>query len=440
MEALGAGGGNRDGCAGADGRGGIGGGPRGGGGAAGFLGIVQDDIKRVLAYSTVSQLGFMFVALGAGAVGAAMFHLFTHAFFKALLFLGAGSVIHAMHHEQDMRYYGGLRKEIPITFWAMLLGTLAITGVGIYGVGGFAGYHSKDAIIEVSWAAGSPVASMVGVFAALLTSFYSWRLMFLTFWGTPRWAASEHIQHALHDAHGHGHDDHAHGHDAHAHDAHHADEAHGNPAQAEDAGDHPSTHGPAQHDLPAGTGGYHPHESPLPMLIPLIVLSIGAIAAGFVFHGYFIEPSAGESFWKGDIAFREHLMHAMHEVPTWVKLSATVAMLTGLFTAWYAYIKAPTFPAAVAEQFRVLYRFLTHKYYFDELYNLLFVRPAFAIGRFLWHRGDEKTIDRFGPNGSAWIVERSSRIAGRLQNGYVYTYAFVMLIGLTAAVTWAIAG
>lgn len=175
------------------------------------------------------------------------------------------------------------------------------------------------------------------------------------------------------------------------------------------------------------------------MLIPLIVLSIGAIAAGFVFHGYFIEPSAGESFWKGDIAFREHLMHAMHEVPTWVKLSATVAMLTGLFTAWYAYIKAPTFPAAVAEQFRVLYRFLTHKYYFDELYNLLFVRPAFAIGRFLWHRGDEKTIDRFGPNGSAWIVERSSRIAGRLQNGYVYTYAFVMLIGLTAVVTWAIA-
>ena len=412
---------------------------------AATVGMVQTDIKRVIAYSTCSQLGYMFFAAGVGAYGAAMFHLFTHAFFKALLFLGAGSVIHAMHHEQDMRYYGGLRKSIPLTFWGMMMGTLAITGVGLPAVFGnplaigFAGFHSKDAIIEASWAAGEPGVWFVGVLVALITSFYSWRLMFLTFWGTPRWAASEHIQHALHDAHGHGHDDHAQGHDVHGHDAHHQDEAHGNPAQAEDSGDHPSTHGASQQDLPAGTGGYHPHESPWPMLIPLIVLSIGAIAAGFVFHGFFIEPSAGETFWKGDIAFREHLMHAMHEIPTIIKLSATIGMLLGLLIAWYAYIKAPRFPAAVAEQFRVLYRFLTHKYYFDELYHLLFVRPAFAIGRFLWHRGDEKTIDRFGPNGSAWIVERSSRIAGRLQNGYVYTYAFVMLIGLTAVVTWAIA-
>ena len=399
---------------------------------AATVGVVQTDIKRVIAYSTCSQLGYMFFAAGVGAYGAAMFHLFTHAFFKALLFLGAGSVIHAMHHEQDMRYYGGLRRQIPVTFWAMMMGTLAITGVGIPGILGlpqigFAGFHSKDAIIEAGWASGNPGVWFVGVLVAAITSFYSWRLMFLTFWGTPRWAASAHIQHALHDAHDHN------------HDAHHADEAHGNPAQGEDAGDAPSTHGPSQQDLPAGTGGYHPHESPLTILIPLILLSIGAIGAGFLFHNNFIEPTAGESYWKGAIAFREHLMHAMHGVPVPIKLSATIAMLLGLFTGWYAYIRNTEFPSAVAGQFEVIYRFLLHKWYFDELYDLLFVRPAFAIGRLLWHRGDEKTIDRFGPNGSAWVVQLGSRAAGRLQTGYVYTYAFVMLIGLTAAVTWVIA-
>lgn len=402
---------------------------------AATVGTTQTDIKRVIAYSTCSQLGYMFFAAGVGAYGAAMFHLFTHAFFKALLFLGAGSVIHAMHHEQDMRFYGGLRKSIPVTFVAMLLGTLAITGVGIYGIGGFAGYHSKDAIIEVSWAAGSPVASMTGVFAALLTSFYSWRLMFLTFWGTPRWAASEHIQHALHDAH--GHDDHHaeahHGADHHGAD-HHGDAAH------EDAGHAPAVESRGFNEIPTGTGGYHPHESPLPMLIPLIVLSIGAVAAGFAFFHQFIEPDAGEHFWKGSIAFDEHLMHAMHEVPLLVKLSATIVMLTGLLIAWAAYIRSPGFPAKFADTFQPLYRFLLRKWYFDELYHFLFVRPAFAIGRVLWHRGDEGTIDRFGPNGSAWLVQVGSRAAARLQTGYVYTYAFVMLIGLTAAVTWAIAG
>jgi NADH-quinone oxidoreductase subunit L len=403
---------------------------------AATVALVQTDIKRVIAYSTCSQLGYMFFAAGVGAYGAAMFHLFTHAFFKALLFLGAGSVIHAMHHEQDMRFYGGLRKKIPLTFWAMMMGTLAITGVGIPGIFGntafgFAGFHSKDAIIEVSWAAGEQGTWLVGVLVALLTSFYSWRLMFLTFWGTPRWTASEHIQHALHDAHGHGHDDHA-------HDAHHADDHHANPAKAEDAGGTPSTHAPGQHDLPAGTGGYHPHESPLPMLIPLILLSIGAIAAGFVFHGYFIEPESGERYWKGAIAFREELMHHMHGVPMLVKLSATIAMLLGLLGAWVAYIRSPTLPGRVALHMRILYGFLLHKWYFDELYHLLFVRPAFAIGRILWHRGDEQTINRFGPDGSAWVVQVGSRVANRFQTGYLYTYAFVMLIGLTAAVTWAI--
>lgn len=185
---------------------------------AATVGTTQTDIKRVIAYSTCSQLGYMFFAAGVSAYGAAMFHLFTHAFFKALLFLGAGSVIHAMHHEQDMRYYGGLRKQIPLTYWAMMMGTLAITGVGIVDLFGFAGFYSKDAILEAAYAKGTELghfAFFIGIFAALLTSFYSWRLVFLTFFGKPRWEQSEHIQHAVHDAH--GHDDHAHGH---AHDGH----------------------------------------------------------------------------------------------------------------------------------------------------------------------------------------------------------------------------
>jgi len=390
---------------------------------AATIGTTQTDIKRVIAYSTCSQLGYMFFAAGVGAYGAAMFHLFTHAFFKALLFLGAGSVIHAMHHEQDMRFYGGLRKHIPITFWAMLLGTLAITGVGLPFLGiGFAGFHSKDGIIEASWAAGAPGAFWAGVIAALLTSFYSWRLMFLTFWGKPRWAASEHIQHAVHDAHGHGH--------GHAHD---------DPA-AEDAGHEVDAHARGVDEIPTGTAGYHPHESPLNMLVPLIALSIGAVAAGFVFHGWFIDPTAGENFWRGSIAFNEHLMHSMHGVPVWVKLAATVVMLLGFAGAWVAYIARTDIPARFTATFDVLYQFLLNKWYFDELYDLLFVRPAFAIGRLLWHKGDEGTIDRFGPNGSAWVVQFGSRVASRVQTGYVYTYAFVMLIGLTAAVTWVIAG
>jgi NADH-quinone oxidoreductase subunit L len=384
---------------------------------AATVGTVQTDIKRVIAYSTCSQLGYMFFAAGVGAYGAAMFHLFTHAFFKALLFLGAGSVIHAMHHEQDMRFYGGLRKSIPITFWAMMAGTLAITGVGIPGIFGnapfgFAGFHSKDAIIEAAWAAGGggQLAFYVGVFAALLTSFYSWRLMFLTFWGKPRWAQSEHIQHAVHDAH--GHDEHAAHHDDHAHDSH------------------------AQGD---GTAGYHPHESPWAMLVPLVLLSIGAVAAGFVFHGYFIEPDADARFWHGSVAFSEHLAHAMHEVPLLVKLSASIVMVSGLVIAWLCYIRAPEFPAQFTSMFRVLYDFLLNKWYFDELYNVLFVKPAFAIGRLFWKKGDEGTIDRFGPNGAAWVVARGTVVTGRIQSGLIYTYAFVMLLGLVAALTWAIA-
>jgi len=375
---------------------------------AATVGTTQWDIKRVIAYSTCSQLGYMFVAAGVGAPGAAMFHLFTHAFFKALLFLGAGSVIHAMHHEQDMRFYGGLRKKIPLTFWAMMMGTLAITGVGIVDVFGFAGFYSKDSILEAAYGSASASGRFgfwMGITAALLTSFYSWRLVFLTFFGKPRWDQSEHIQHAVHDDHGHG----DHGHDAHA-------------------------HGHARHD--DGTAGYHPHESPLPMLVPLIVLSLGAVFAGFLFHHQFISEGTGP-FWKGSVAFGEHLLHAMHGVPEWVKWAPFGVMLTGFAVAWYGYIANPGFPAKFAGAIRPLYLFFFNKWYFDELYNVLFVRPAFWLGRQFWKLGDVGLIDRFGPNGSAWVVLQGTRVAQKLQSGYLYSYALVMLLGVTAAISWA---
>ncbi|HEV2817498.1 MAG TPA: NADH-quinone oxidoreductase subunit L [Allosphingosinicella sp.] len=386
---------------------------------AATVGTVQNDIKRVIAYSTCSQLGYMFFAAGVGAYGAAMFHLFTHAAFKALLFLGAGSVIHAMHHEQDMRFYGALRKEIPWTFWAMTVGTLAITGVGIIQVAGlpslgFAGFFSKDAIIESAYASGRAfggLAFFIGVFAALLTSFYSWRLVFLTFFGKARWAASEHIQHALHG------------------------DAHDRP-DAEDAG-HDTRPGEVVPE--AGTGGYHPHESPWTILVPLALLSLGAVLAGQLFHEAFIGAERAPHFWAGTVAFSEHLAHLAHGVPLWVKLSASAAMVTGFLIAFYAYIRNPAFPAAFVGQFDVLYRFLLNKWYFDELYDVLFVRPSIWLGRLLWKRGDEGTIDRFGPDGAAAAVFAGTRLAARVQTGYLYTYALVMLLGVAAAMTWVMA-
>ena len=373
---------------------------------AATIGTAQNDIKRVIAYSTCSQLGYMFFAAGVGAYGAAMFHLFTHAFFKALLFLGAGSVIHAMHHEQDMRFYGGLRKEIPFTFWVMVIGTLAITGVGIAGVG-FAGYHSKDAILESAYAAASVpggIAFFLGAIAALLTSFYSWRLIFLTFYGKPRWAASEHIQHALHG------------------DPDHPDEEHGDSA----------------HDTgmpPAGSGGYHPHESPWTILVPIGLLAAGATFSGLIFAHYFLDSAA---FWNGSIAFDEHLVHAMHEVPLWVKYTATAAMLIGLAVAWHNYIHRPEAAAAFVRTFPGIHRFVANKWYFDELYDRIFVRPSLWLGRLFWHGGDEGIIDRFGPHGAAYAVAVGNRFTTRLQSGYLYSYAFVMLLGLIGAASWAI--
>ncbi|MDN3645324.1 NADH-quinone oxidoreductase subunit L [Pontixanthobacter aestiaquae] len=360
---------------------------------AATIGTTQWDIKRVIAYSTCSQLGYMFFAAGVGAYGVAMFHLFTHAFFKALLFLGAGSVIHAMHHEQDMRYYGGLRKKIPLTFWAMMFGTLAITGVGVYHLGaGFAGFWSKDAILEVAFARGTGLGTFafwMGVFAALLTSFYSWRLMFLTFWGKPRWIESEHIQHSVHKT-------------------------------PEEAGEDT-------------TGGYQPHESPVSMLVPLGVLSLGAIFAGQVFAPSFLDDAA---FWGSSIFYNANLIDAMHAVPYWVKYSAFVVMLLGLFGAWLAYIKDTSIPGKFVDQFRYVHRFVFNKWYFDELYNFLFVRPAFWLGRKFWIIGDQGIIDRFGPNGAAWIVQKGTVAAKKIQSGYLNSYALVMILGVVAAITW----
>ena len=393
---------------------------------AATVGTVQNDIKRVIAYSTCSQLGYMFFAAGVGAYSAAMFHLFTHAFFKALLFLGAGSVIHAMHHEQDMRFYGGLRKSIPLTFWAMMAGTLAITGVGVLGVFGFAGFYSKDAILESAFMSGSTVggfAFAVGIFAALLTSFYSWRLVFLTFFGEPRWAASGHIQHALHDAH-HGRE---HDHQA---DPHPEDEHAGHDTRPDEAG---------AADIPVGTGGYHPHESPWTMLVPLGLLSLGAMFAGIAFHEAFIGVEQGERFWAHSIHFDHHLMEEIHHAPLWVKLSPAAVMLLGLFLAWNAYIRNPRLPAAFVGTVRPLYTFLYNKWFFDEAYHVLFVRPSLVLGRIFWKSGDERTIDRFGPDGAATIVGVGNRLTARLQTGYLYTYALVMLLGIAAATTWAMA-
>jgi NADH-quinone oxidoreductase subunit L len=380
---------------------------------AATVGCAQNDIKRVIAYSTCSQLGYMFFAAGVGAYGAAMFHLFTHAFFKALLFLGAGSVIHAMHHEQDMRFYGALRKAIPITFWVMVIGTLAITGVGVEFTGGglgFAGFWSKDAIIGSAWVSGTvsgTIAFWIGVIVALMTSFYSWRLIFMTFFGAPRWAASEHIQHALHGE----------------HDS--PDEEHGD-----------SAHDP--HKVQSGSGGYHPHESPLTILVPIVLLAVGATFAGQIFHGIFVGPETAPSYWRGIIAFSREMGEAIESSALWVKLSPTIAMLIGLWIAWNNYIRDPAAAGRFVSTFPLVYKFVANKWYFDELYNFLFVRPALWLGRLFWRGGDVGTIDRFGPHGAAYAVSVGNRISYRFQSGYLYSYALVMLLGLIGAASWAI--
>jgi NADH-quinone oxidoreductase subunit L len=339
---------------------------------AATVGLVQNDIKRVIAYSTCSQLGYMFVALGVGAYGIAIFHLFTHAFFKALLFLGSGSVIHAMSDEQDMRNMGGLMPHLKVTWAMMLIGTLALTGFPFT-----AGYFSKDAIIESAFAAHGGAATMAFwllVIAACFTSFYSWRLMFMTFHGKPR--ASRDVMN-------------------------------------------------------------HVHESPQVMLIPLYVLAVGALLAGIVFKEYFVGHD--EALFWGTSLYRSpenKIVEEFHHVPAWVVWSPFVAMVIGFALSWLFYIRKPDLPRKLAEQHQPVYQFLLNKWYIDELYDLIFVRPAKWLGRFFWKKGDGWLIDGFGPDGiSARVLDTTNRIV-KLQSGFVYHYAFAMMIGIVFLITW----
>jgi NADH-quinone oxidoreductase subunit L len=345
---------------------------------AATIGVAQNDIKRVIAYSTCSQLGYMFVGMGVSAYSVGMFHLFTHAFFKALLFLGAGSVIHAMHHEQDLRKMGGLWKKIPITFVMMIIGTLALTGFPFT-----AGYFSKDMLIEATFGAHSSMgmyAFVLLVAAAFLTSFYSWRLIFMAFFGKAR------------------------------HDEHTAS---------------------------------HVHESPYVMLVPLGFLALGALAAGLAFSGFFTTGHEGSlvSAWLGqshkDVAeATAHVLHAAHETPALIAYLPTVMMAAGFALAWYAYIARPDLPGKLATVFKPVYLFLYNKWYFDELYDRIFVRPMAWIARVLWKVGDGLLIDGLGPDGiSARVLSITKRVV-RLQTGFVYHYAFVMLIGIVIFVSY----
>ncbi|MGN8548115.1 NADH-quinone oxidoreductase subunit L [Bradyrhizobium sp. 13971] len=337
---------------------------------AATIGLVQNDIKRIVAYSTCSQLGYMFVAMGAGAYSVGMFHLFTHAFFKALLFLGSGSVIYAMHHEQDIRNMGGLWRKIPYTFAVMCIGTLALTGFPL-----FAGYFSKDAIIEAAYAAHNPFAAyayLLTIAAAGLTSFYSWRLIFKTFFGEP-------------------------------HDQKHYEAA---------------------------------HESPVWMLVPIGVLAAGSILAGLPFKELFVNPHGVEEFFRESVKMNPHILENMEHMPGWLAPLPTVMMALGLFISYLFYIRRPYLPVELARQQPMLYQFLLNKWYFDELYDWIFVRPAKWLGYTLWKKGDGFIIDGFGPDGVSARVLDVTRNVVKLQTGYLYHYAFAMLIGAAGLITW----
>jgi NADH-quinone oxidoreductase subunit L len=311
--------------------------------------------------------------MGVGAYSVGMFHLFTHAFFKALLFLACGSVITAMHEEQDMRRMGGLRTRLPVTYWMMVIGALALTGFPLT-----AGYFSKDAIIEATEVSDNPLAGYAYVLtlsAALLTAFYIWRLIFVAFHGKPRISA----------------------------------------------------------DLLKRV-----HEQPWVMLGPMMVLAAGALFAGLVFHGLFIGEEHSE-FWKISVALvtENHLLELMHEIPFWNKWLPTLMMVIGVAITYYWYVVNPEIPRRLARRHEILYKFLLNKWYFDELYDILFVRSSMWLGRFLWKKGDGWLIDGFGPDGvSAWVLDVTARVV-RLQTGYLYHYAFAMLIGIALLITWA---
>jgi len=386
---------------------------------AATVGMMQNDIKRVIAYSTCSQLGYMFFAAGVGAYQPAMFHLFTHAFFKALLFLGAGSVIHGMHHEQDMRKMGGLWKLLPVTYATMMIGTIAITGLGMPGVGGFAGFYSKDSILESAYAAattGHSAAGMfaffIGISAALLTAYYSWRLVFMTFHNKPVWKEEE-------GAHAHHADDHA---------SHAQIETHSEPLDGDDHAHDDHHHGPLK-----------PHESPWVMVLPLLALSVGAVFAGMIFAPHFIGHHEAE-FWRGAIFVGgdNHVLHESHNVPTWVKWAPLIVTLLGTAIAYWLYVVKEGAAKQMADRKGPLWTFLYNKWFFDELYDAVFVKGAKAIGDFFWKIGDVKIIDGLGPNGAAWASLKSGGWLSRFQSGFVYFYAFVMLIGVAAFLAFAI--
>ncbi len=372
---------------------------------AATVGLLQDDIKKIVAYSTCSQLGFMFFAAGVGAYGAAMFHLFTHAFFKALLFLGSGAVIHGLHHEQDIKKMGAVKSLLPATHLMMFIGTIAITGVGIPGWHPFgspvgtAGFVSKDAILEAAWAAGEAgrafggYAFWLGLVAAVFTAFYSWRLIFLTFWGPSR--VQEEVR-------------------------------------------------------------KHPHGVPTIMLATLVPLAIGALFAGMAFSGNFVGPEA-DKFWNGAIysAPRAELATAAahgggdvapaaeghgdaHPVPIWVLWAPFAAMALGTSAAIVQYLNNNPLKPGLLRPGGMVYGFLRNKWYFDEIYDFLIVKPALRFGRFLWTEGDVKTIDGAGPDGIAGAVAQGARRIVKVQSGYMYHYAFIMLIGIAALVTFII--
>ena len=337
---------------------------------AATVACVQTDIKRVIAYSTCSQLGYMFMAAGVGAYQASMFHLITHAFFKALLFLCAGSVIHAMSDEQDMRRMGGIWRKVPITYGTMWLGSLALAGIPY-----FAGYWSKDAILEATYAAASPMGMygfVCGTIAAFLTAFYSWRLLFMTFHGRPR--ASE-------------------------------------PVMA------------------------HVHESPLSMTAPLAILSLGAVFAGWLLHAALIGDH-NAAYWQGAIFTRDsnHVLEQVERTPFLIGVLPTATGVLGIGMAYWFYILSPAIPVRLAAQFAPVYRFLLNKWYFDELYDFVFVRPALWIGRELWKVGDAQIIDGV-PNGLASMAEGGSMQVVRIQTGSIAVYAFTMLIGLVVMIS-----
>ena len=337
---------------------------------AASVALVQNDIKKIVAYSTCSQLGYMFFAAGVGAYHVAMFHLFTHAFFKALLFLGAGSVIHAFKHEQDIRKMGGIRKKLPYTYAFMLIGTLALTGFPF-----LSGFYSKDAIIEFAYLKDSSLgnyASTIGILTALLTSIYSWRLFFRTF------------------------------------------------------------HGPYNNKkIPIN----ETHESPLVMLMPLVLLSIGAIFSGYFFKTTFIGHHSDE-FWNGSIFFLNEIKH--EAIPLWFLLITPILVSVSIPISYYLYILKPKILEEFKNTNRPLYNFLLNKWYIDELYEKVFVRPSKKIGSFFWKKGDIGIIDKFGPDGISKLVKIISNKTGRLQTGFLYDYAFVMLLGLSILLTYLI--